>query len=85
MAEAEIAGTQTGDLVVSSANALTASVHETDTASAEHETETETELARDDDRSADDLLSIPTTADEAADRADAEHGDAKQEPEEYRA
>jgi segregation and condensation protein B len=85
MAEAEIAGTQTGDLVVSSANALTASVHETDTASAEHETETETELARDDDLSADDLLSIPTTADEAADRADAEPGDAKQEPEEYRA
>jgi segregation and condensation protein B len=45
----------------------------------------EPEIALDDDTPADNFLSTPTTADEAADRADAEPGDAKQEPEEYRA
>lgn len=45
-----------------------------------------TELAPDEETPADPFLpSIPTTADEAASRADADQGDAKQEPEEYRA
>ena len=67
------------DIVALQTDPLTGAARETDTASPA------TELALDDDTSADTFLSIPTTADEAAGRADAEPGDAKQEPEEYRA